>query len=241
MIITTRGFEMNICRTFGSRQLPSIQGESEAAVQKIIVFQQNGSGERKIKGLRDHADGLLELEIVSIDEPLPTILDDSDDHLPGELKAGLVLDFLKHPDLSHDLAKLCWSLNIPIVASGKKLRVRWAITPPTWCGLSRQVCLGFYGERFGAPEFAVEVAAGKIVRVEVIRGAPCGATWEAAARILGRPAEEAATRIGLETQYFCSANPAGWDPLNGKSPVHFAGEVHKTALLRAIEKLSPFE
>jgi thymidylate synthase len=58
---------------------------------------------------------------------------------------------------------------------------------------------------------------------------------------LGRPAEEAATRIGLETQYFCSANPAGWDPLNGKSPVHFAGEVHKTALLRAIEKLSPFE
>jgi thymidylate synthase len=70
----------------------------------------------------------------------------------------------------------------------------------------------------------------------VIRGAPCGATWEAAAKILGRPVEEAATRIGLETQYFCSANPAGWDPLYGKSPVHFAGEVHKTALQRAFEK-----
>jgi len=96
--------------------------------------------------------------------------------------------------------------------------------------------LGIYGEKFGAPEYAVEISAGKIARVEVIRGAPCGASWEAAARIVGWPVEEAAVRLGLETQYFCSADPAGWDPLYGKSPVHFAGEVHKTALLRAIEK-----
>jgi len=55
-------------------------------------------------------------------------------------------------------------------------------------------------------------------------------------KIIGWLVEEAATRIGLETQYFCSADPAGWDPLYGKSPVHFAGEVHKAALLRALEK-----
>jgi hypothetical protein len=73
--------------------------------------------------------------------------------------------------------------------------------------------------------------------VEVMRGAPCGATLEAAARIIGWPVEEAATRIGLEAQYFCSADPAGWDPLYGKSPVHFAGEVHKAAFLRALEKV----
>lgn len=69
----------------------------------------------------------------------------------------------------------------------------------------------------------------------MVRGAPCGATHEAAARIIGWPVEEAATRIGLETQYFCSADPAGWDPLYGKSPVHFAGEVHKAAFLRALD------
>ncbi len=46
---------------------------------------------------------------------------------------------------------------------------------------------------------------------------------------------EAPTQLGLVTQFFCTADPAGWDPLYGKSPVHFAGEVHRAALLRALE------
>ncbi len=68
----------------------------------------------------------------------------------------------------------------------------------------------------------------------MIRGAPCGATWDAAIRMIGLPVEEAIIRIGLETQFFCTANPAGWDPIYGKSPVHFAGDVHKAALQKAI-------
>ncbi len=99
--------------------------------QKIVVFQQNGSGEKKIHELRLQKDGLIKLEIISIDSPLPPILDESDEYLPTHLKADLVLDFLKHPDLSLDLAKLCESLKIAIVASGKKHRVKWAIKPPT--------------------------------------------------------------------------------------------------------------
>ena len=47
--------------------------------------------------------------------------------------------------------------------------------------------------------------------------------------------EGAATRYGLETQYFCSADPSGWDPVNGKSPVHFAGLMHAQALAKALE------
>ena len=105
--------------------------ETNTVRQKIIVFQQNGSGEKKIQGLEKYSAGLFELEIISIDTPLPPILDDTEDYLPTSLDADLVLDFLKHPDLSHDLAKLCHFLNIPIVASGKKHRVKWAIAPPT--------------------------------------------------------------------------------------------------------------
>jgi len=71
--------------------------------------------------------------------------------------------------------------------------------------------------------------------VTVKRGAPCGATWEAALKIIGRPVEEAAVRMGLEVQFFCSADPAGWDPIYGKSPVHFAGNVHAKALEKAIK------
>ena len=69
----------------------------------------------------------------------------------------------------------------------------------------------------------------------MVRGAPCGATWEAARRVIRLPLEEAIVRIGLEVQYFCSADPAGWDPIHGKSPVHFAGHVHAAALKRALK------
>ena len=85
------------------------------------------------------------------------------------------------------------------------------------------------------PEFKLELTQGRIARLGVIKGAPCGATWEAAARVENLPIDEAITRIGLETQYFCTADPAGWDPINGKSPVHLAGDIHRKALIRGLK------
>jgi len=99
--------------------------------QKILVFQQNGSGESKIKGIREYGQEMFELETVSIDGPLPDILDDTDAYLVDDFSADMVLDFLKHPDLSHDLAVICSRKGIPVVASGKKLKVEGMITPPT--------------------------------------------------------------------------------------------------------------
>ena len=46
---------------------------------------------------------------------------------------------------------------------------------------------------------------------------------------------EALSCIGLQTQYFCAADPAGWDPIYGESPVHRAAEIHRKALLRALK------
>jgi hypothetical protein len=76
----------------------------------------------------------------------------------------------------------------------------------------------------------------KIARIDVVRGAPCGATWEAAAGVVGLTAQQAVARIGLETQYYCTADPAGWDPIHGKSPVHLAAELHEAALKKAISR-----
>lgn len=90
---------------------------------------------------------------------------------------------------------------------------------------------------FGMPEFIVKVAGGKISSIQVIRGAPCGATWDAARRVINLSVEDAAVRIGLEVQYFCVADPASWDPISGKSPVHLAGEFHKAGLNRALRNL----
>ncbi len=70
----------------------------------------------------------------------------------------------------------------------------------------------------------------------MLRGAPCGATWRAAQKMIGLETTEAIVRMGLEPQFYCSADPAGWDPLYGKSPVHFAGNVHSAALEKAVKK-----
>ena len=81
----------------------------------------------------------------------------------------------------------------------------------------------------------MKVVGGKLDRVKVLRGAPCGATWDAAERVVGLPAEKAAIRIGLEVQYFCVADPSAWDPISGKSSVHLAGEFHKAAIKKALK------
>jgi len=83
----------------------------------------------------------------------------------------------------------------------------------------------------------VDVKDEKISRIHILRGAPCGATWEAAKRMIGLPAEKAVVRMGLDTQFFCTVDPAGWDPIYGKSPVHFAGRIHSEALKKAISRV----
>lgn len=104
---------------------------THSRVQKITVFQQNGSGESKIRGIREYGEGSFALDVRSIDEPLPPVIDDATPYLPTNIDADVVLDFLTHPDLSHDLANLCRTLSIPLVASGKKSRGKGVFTPPT--------------------------------------------------------------------------------------------------------------
>ena len=103
--------------------------KTNRARQYIAVFQQHGSGEKKIRGIRHFGRGLFRIEIISLDELLPDFLDNTDAYFPENIQADLVLDFLSHPDLSQDLALKCRKQKIPVIASGKK----WpeAITPPT--------------------------------------------------------------------------------------------------------------
>ncbi len=203
---------------------------------KIVVFQQNGRGESKVKGIRQYGGRRFDITLITIDEDLPPVVDDASPYLPATIAADLVLDFLTHPDLSHDLARLCRKLDIPIVASGKKTIVPGTHTPPVCCALARHQELGRYSHCFGKPEFDVALADGRISEVVVRRGAPCGATWEAAARMVGTPVKDAPMRMGLDTQFFCTADPSNWDPIWGKSPVHLAADLHRAALTAALKK-----
>ncbi len=100
-------------------------------VQRILVFQELGSGEKKIAGIEHYAPGCFALEVFSIDEPLPAMIDEPENYLPTELEADLVLGFLRHPDLAAELLKRCREAGIPFVASAKKYPVAEQLaTPP---------------------------------------------------------------------------------------------------------------
>jgi len=103
----------------------------ETAPQKIVVFQQNGSGESKIKGVRQYGGSRYILEVCSIEADLPPVIDDKHGFLHEDIQADLVLDFLKHPDLSNDLIAMCCERKIPVVASAKKCQNKCPHTPPT--------------------------------------------------------------------------------------------------------------
>ncbi len=200
---------------------------------KITVFEQKGSGQHKIAGIERYGSGVEINEIVSVNEFLPDFIEEPEEYINDSFAADLVLDYLTHPDLSHYLVDLCRAKNIPVISSGKKNED--ALTPFTCCGLGRHRRLAEYGEQFGFPEYRVTLDGSRITSLEVLRGAPCGASWEIIDRVVGVEIEEAMTLLPREVQYLCTANPGRFDPVSGKSPVHYAGYVHRAALKKAIE------
>lgn len=100
-------------------------------MQKIMVFQQNGSAKSKIEGINRFGSRQFKITTFDIDEQLPLVIDDTSLYLPDAIDADIVLDFLKHRDISDDLSILCQKLDIPVIASGKKITTGNAICSPT--------------------------------------------------------------------------------------------------------------
>ncbi len=198
---------------------------------KIKIFQQFGSAEKKIEGIKRYGHGIETLELVSIDDNLPELVDNPEDFIHDDIQADLVLNYLTHPDLSDYLTKVCEKKVIPIVSAGKKGH---GFTPFTCCGLGVNDKLGEYGRRFGFPEYKIELENKRISKIDVVRGAPCGATWDSLGTLIGMRVEEALTTLPRQVQYFCVADPSRFDPVSGKSPVHYAGHVHIAALKKAL-------
>ncbi len=87
-----------------------------------MVFQQNGSGENKIKGIRQFGRDRFVIETYDIDAPLPGLIENSNGYLPETIDADIVLDYLQHPDLSKmvELLKSLYYGALPAVQPGKQ-------------------------------------------------------------------------------------------------------------------------
>ncbi|MCB2181089.1 MAG: DUF166 domain-containing protein [Desulfobulbaceae bacterium] len=201
-------------------------------MEKIIIFQQAGSGNAKIDGIKQYSRGIAITQIFDLPSGLPDFIEEPEPYFQEDFNGDLVISFLTHPDLLHHLALLCKTKNIPLIASGKKCAE--AITPVTCCSLGKLAGLGTYGEQFGIPEYEVEVTDGKISDIRVKRGASCGATWKLIPRLIGLSPEEALERVAREAQYLCPTDPSKFDPITGKSALHIAGNVHAKALKKAL-------
>lgn len=200
---------------------------------RISVIQEGDSGAQKISGIEAYGHHLEIVEIITVPSGLPPLVDAPEVYVPEHLAGELVLSFIKHPDLLDHLAAICERQQIPLIASGRKCR--YGHTPFTCCGLGRHQGLGHYGEQFGFPELSLRLDhQGRIEEITVLRGASCGATWEAIPPIVGLTPDEALVHYAREVQYLCQADPSAFDPISGKSAVHYAGHVHHAALAKAI-------
>ena len=199
----------------------------------ILVVEQNGSGRNKTAGIKKYGNPDDRVTIVAIDEYLPEFVDEPEEYIGAETIRGadLVLNYLTHPDLSHYLIGLCSQQDIPVVSSGK--HDEQGYTPFTCCGLGRHKRLGSYGRCFGFPEYRVQLDNGIITDIKVVRGAPCGASWEVLSQVVGSTVADALVLLPRLVQYHCTADPGRFDPITGKSPVHYAGHVHRAALKKA--------
>jgi hypothetical protein len=210
--------------------------EKENCPSRLVIFEEAGSGKYKVAGIEVYGRNITIERIYNILPALPEVIDEPEEFIPDDFKGDLVLNFLRHPDLSEYLVKICKAKGIPVIASGQN--IPGAICPITCCGLRRRKSLGGYGEQFGLPEYDVEVKDGRITGLYVRRGASCGATWQVIPRMIEVPVDEALSTIGREIQYLCKADPSAFDPVSSKSPLHFAGKVHMMALKKAFSSQS---
>jgi thymidylate synthase len=148
---------------------------------------------------------------------LPLMIDDPEEYLPADLgQADIAIAIHLHHDLLVELpavlgGKRTKALLVPIespdwmVRPGLSAQVarecqRFGLEsafPKPFCGLVpgtpaiRQFCKEY---RVGRLEFAIEVRNGRVVRVEAVRGSPCGLTDWVAERLVGTPTEELVAR-----------------------------------------------
>ena len=215
----------------------------------IGVITRGKYGRRLIETILSQTD----LNVISADIPanVPEFIEDPALFLEklnlnnDVFKADTLITYSLHPDLTPEIAKLAGkggvrALIVPGGASRAPIAELDEISKQygmyievddICCTLKPNPAAPEYTSKFGSPVLDIKTRDGKIVDVNVIRGAPCGSTWKMAQKLIGTSVSDAPARAGLLIQqYPCRA-------VRGKlGGIHESAQIHKTAVERALSK-----
>jgi len=195
-----------------------------------------------------------DFQVVSVEVPevLPDFIEDPEEFVkdlnldPKIFQADLLILYTLHPDLTPEIVRMAGEMGVKaaIIPGGigragsigelEKIADKYGIhieVDEICCTLEK--CgipeVDEFAKKLGRPELEVQTKDGRISRVNVLRGSPCGATWHAAEGVVGKSVAEAPSMTGLFCQqYPCRAvrgTPGG---------IHTSGDLHKDAMEKAL-------
>ena len=220
----------------------------------VGVVKRGKYGERLLETIKARTD----FEVVSVEVPqvLPGFIEDPEEFVrelnldPKLFQSDLLILYTFHPDLTPEIVRMAGEAGVKAAIipggigragsigeleriaekTGIHIEVDEICCTLDECGVA---VIDEFAKKLGRPELSVETKDGRISRVTVLRGSPCGATWHAAEGVLGKTVDEAASMTGLFCQqYPCRAvrgTPGG---------IHTSGDLHKDAMERALGKLT---
>ncbi|HON36272.1 MAG TPA: DUF166 domain-containing protein [Methanothrix sp.] len=216
----------------------------------VGVIKRGKYGERLLETIKARTD----FQVVSVEVPeiLPGFIEDPEEFVrdlnfdPQIFKADLLILYTFHPDLTPEIVRLAGKAHVKavIIPGGigragsidelERIAEEYNIhieVDEICCTLEEcgVPAIDQFAEKLGKPELEVETEDGRISRVHVLRGSPCGATWHAASSILGKTVAEAPSLTGL----FCQQYPCR-AVRGGPGGIHTSGDLHKDAMERAL-------
>ncbi|WP_440953139.1 DUF166 domain-containing protein [Methanococcoides sp. FTZ1] len=216
---------------------------------KLGVILRGKYGSRLVETVRSKTD--MEVIVAKLPAYLPDFIDEPDEFfstLDFDMKvfdSDIIITYSLHPDITPEIARMAGkagvrALIVPGGTSKAPVKELEAISKEygifievdeICCNLESDPATDDFTCFFGDPVLDVEIEDGKISKVNVIRGAPCGSTWHMANSLAGIPVEEAGSKAGLlVSQYPCRA-------VRGQmGGIHESSELHKQAVEDAIKR-----
>ncbi len=177
----------------------------------------------------------FDIYVYRLPEDIPDVLDDEFEFPEKLFEVEVLISYAHRGDLNADLVKIAEEKGVKLVLIAgnfgflrRKGKTR-VVVEDVCCSTYVRGCEFF--ERFGIPEFEVEIDSGRIADVEVRRSSLCGASYFVAENLRDVRVEYAPVKAGFLVQIYPCLASRGF-----RGGIHKAANIHKLAIERAIRR-----